>query len=253
MAVVIVTLSFSAIVANAQQPPKTCRIKVWMSYQISRLHLFQEKNRNSFKPRRRFMLSRRKIFAARVFQVFRNYYSTVPGLSVAQMSGNTWAVSSRGFNSQFANKMLVLVDGRSVYSPDFSGVYWDAQDLILEDIERIEVIRGPGATIWGSNAVNGVINIITKRAGSTQGRSGHGQRWKPGIWERCDPVWWKNWDPTPIIPASIVNTSIEQVLKIPRAIKQTTHGIHSTADFDWIGNPIIGITLRSRAMCTRII
>src|SRR5882724_5353297 len=94
---------------------------------------------------------------------------TVPGLSVAQMSGNTWAVSSRGFNSHFANKMLVLVDGRSVYSPDFSGVYWDAQDLILEDIERIEIIRGPGATIWGSNAVNGVINIITKRADSTQG------------------------------------------------------------------------------------
>jgi len=93
----------------------------------------------------------------------------VPGINVAQISANTWAITARGFNSQFGNKMLVLVDGRSVYSPDFSGVYWDAQDLILDDIERIEVIRGPGATIWGANAVNGVINITTKRSSETQG------------------------------------------------------------------------------------
>ncbi|MGH9327472.1 MAG: TonB-dependent receptor plug domain-containing protein [Terriglobia bacterium] len=93
----------------------------------------------------------------------------VPGLDVAQINANTWAVSSRGFNSEFADKMLVLIDGRTVYDPLFSGVFWIMQDLPLEDIERIEVIRGPGATIWGANAVNGVINIITKSSKETQG------------------------------------------------------------------------------------
>ncbi len=93
----------------------------------------------------------------------------VPGLQVAQIDGNKWAISSRGFNAWFADKLLVLIDGRSVYSPLFSGVYWDIQDTLLDDIDRIEVIRGPGATLWGANAVNGVINIITKRAKDTQG------------------------------------------------------------------------------------
>lgn len=93
----------------------------------------------------------------------------VPGLQVARIDGNKWAVASRGFNNRFANKMLVLLDGRSVYTPLFSGVYWDLQDTLLEDVERIEVIRGPGATLWGANAVNGVINIITRDAAQTQG------------------------------------------------------------------------------------
>lgn len=93
----------------------------------------------------------------------------VPGLQVAQLDANKWAVSARGFNGRFANKLLVLIDGRSVYTPLFSGVYWDVQDTLMEDIERIELIRGPGATLWGANAVNGVINIITKKAGDTQG------------------------------------------------------------------------------------
>ena len=93
----------------------------------------------------------------------------VPGLQVAKLDANKWAISSRGFNSRFANKLLVLIDGRSVYTPLFSGVYWDAQDLLLEDVDRIEVIRGPGGTLWGSNAVNGVINIITKPAAESQG------------------------------------------------------------------------------------
>jgi iron complex outermembrane receptor protein len=92
-----------------------------------------------------------------------------PGLHVAQISANAWAVSARGPNGRFANKMLVMMDGRTVYSPMFSGVFWDAQDTVLADIERIEVIRGPGAALWGANAVNGVINIITKSAASTQG------------------------------------------------------------------------------------
>lgn len=92
-----------------------------------------------------------------------------PGLEVARVDAHTWAISARGFNDVFANKLLVLLDGRSIYTPLFSGVFWDQQDTLLEDIERIEVIRGPGATLWGANAVNGVINIITKRARDTQG------------------------------------------------------------------------------------
>src|SRR5271169_1154315 len=93
----------------------------------------------------------------------------VPGLDVAQINANSWAISSRGFNLQFADKLLVLIDGRAVYTPLFGGVNWDTQDVPLEDIERIEVIRGPGGTVWGANAVNGVINIITKKAKDTTG------------------------------------------------------------------------------------
>ena len=93
----------------------------------------------------------------------------VIGLNVGRINGTTWAVSARGFNWQFANKMLVLIDGRTVYDPFFSGVFWDIQDTMLEDIDRIEIIRGPGGSLWGANAVNGVINIITKPAGETQG------------------------------------------------------------------------------------
>jgi iron complex outermembrane recepter protein len=92
-----------------------------------------------------------------------------PGLEVARQDAHTWAISSRGFNDEFANQLLVLIDGRSVYTPLFAGVYWDVQDLVLEDLDRIEVIRGPGASLWGANAVNGVINITTKRAKDTQG------------------------------------------------------------------------------------
>jgi iron complex outermembrane receptor protein len=93
----------------------------------------------------------------------------VPGVQVARIDANKWAITSRGFNGRFANKLLVLIDGRTVYTPLFGGVLWDVQDTILEDIRRIEVIRGPGATLWGANAVNGVINIITKNAKETQG------------------------------------------------------------------------------------
>jgi iron complex outermembrane receptor protein len=92
-----------------------------------------------------------------------------PGIEVAQAGAHDWAVSSRGFNGQFANKLLILIDGRTVYNPAFSGTFWQLQDTVLEDIDRIEVIRGPGAAQWGANAVNGVINIITKSAKDTQG------------------------------------------------------------------------------------
>jgi iron complex outermembrane recepter protein len=92
-----------------------------------------------------------------------------PNLQVARLDARNYAVTARGFNSPFENKLLVLIDGRTVYTPLFSGVFWDAQDVVLEDIARIEVISGPGATLWGANAVNGVINIITRNARDTQG------------------------------------------------------------------------------------
>ncbi len=93
----------------------------------------------------------------------------VPGVDVAQINANTWAVSVRGFNARFSNELLVMVDARPVYTQTFGGVFWDVLDLPMEDIERIEVIRGPGGSIWGANAVNGVINIITKEASETLG------------------------------------------------------------------------------------
>jgi iron complex outermembrane receptor protein len=87
-----------------------------------------------------------------------------PGVQVLQIDANRWAVSVRGFSDTYSNKLLVLVDGRTVYTPSFSGVLWDQLDLPLDTIDRIEVVRGPGGTVWGANAVNGVINIITKTA-----------------------------------------------------------------------------------------
>jgi iron complex outermembrane receptor protein len=90
-------------------------------------------------------------------------------LQVAQVDARQWAISARGFNGTTANKLLVLIDGRTIYTPLFSGVFWDVQDVPLPDVERIEVISGPGATLWGANAVNGVINVITKDAAATQG------------------------------------------------------------------------------------
>jgi iron complex outermembrane receptor protein len=92
-----------------------------------------------------------------------------PGVEVARIDSDHWAVGVRGFNGEFSKSLLVLIDGRSVYSPLFAGVYWQVQDTFFEDIDRIEVIRGPGGTIWGANAVNGIINIITKSAKETHG------------------------------------------------------------------------------------
>jgi iron complex outermembrane receptor protein len=93
----------------------------------------------------------------------------VPGMDVARVSSNTWAVSARGFNARFSNKLLVLVDGRALYNDLFSGVFWDTADIVMQDLDRIEVVRGPGATLWGANAVNGVINVVSKSSKDTQG------------------------------------------------------------------------------------
>jgi len=92
-----------------------------------------------------------------------------PNLQVAQIDSRQWAISSRGFNNGLANKLLVMIDGRVVYTPLFAGVFWDVQDTMLDDIDRIEVVSGPGGSLWGANAVNGVINIQTKSARDTQG------------------------------------------------------------------------------------
>jgi iron complex outermembrane recepter protein len=97
----------------------------------------------------------------------------VTGLQVARVNGQTWSVSARGFSTAAGNKLVVLIDGRNVYTPLFSGTFWDQQDLVLSDVDRIEVIRGPAGALWGANAVNGAINIITKRAEDTQGALVH--------------------------------------------------------------------------------
>lgn len=100
---------------------------------------------------------------------FQDALRLVPGVEVGRVTGKDWAITARGFNDTFANKLLVMVNGRSVYTPLFSGVFWDTQNFLFEDLDRIEVIRGPGASVWGANAVNGVINIITKDARDTVG------------------------------------------------------------------------------------
>jgi iron complex outermembrane receptor protein len=94
---------------------------------------------------------------------------TVPGVQVSRIDASRYAVSIRGFSNRYSGKLLVLQDGRSLYNPQFSGTYWEAQDVVLEDIERVEVIRGSGGTLWGANAVNGVINIITRHARDSKG------------------------------------------------------------------------------------
>jgi len=92
-----------------------------------------------------------------------------PNLSVAQIDSSNWAITARGFNTGLGNKLLVMVDGRTVYTPMFAGVFWDVQDTVMQDIDRIEVVSGPGGSVWGANAVNGIINVLTKSAADTQG------------------------------------------------------------------------------------
>jgi iron complex outermembrane receptor protein len=93
----------------------------------------------------------------------------VPGMDVSRINSHEWAISARGFDAQFANKLLILVDGRTIYGPAYGGVFWGIQDMVMEDLDQVEVIRGPGATLWGANAVNGVVNILSKSSRDTQG------------------------------------------------------------------------------------
>ena len=114
-----------------------------------------------------------------------------PGVTVSRIDGNSWAVGIRGFGTGLSRSVLVLIDGRSVYTPLFAGVFWEAQDTLLEDIDRIEVIRGPGGTIWGANAVNGVVNIIYQERCRDSGTTGNRRRrfggkriWQPPLWRK---------------------------------------------------------------------
>ena len=109
-----------------------------------------------------------------------------PGVEVARIDGNKWSIGIRGFGSRLSRSVLVLIDGRTVYTPLFAGTYWEVQDTLLEDIDRIEVIRGPGGTIWGPNAVNGVINIITKQPDGHQGHARHLPA--AATWSRASPI-----------------------------------------------------------------
>jgi iron complex outermembrane receptor protein len=170
----------------------------------------------------------------------------VPGLQVAQLDSNKWSVSARGFAGRFANKLLVLVDGRTVYTPGFSGVYWEQLDLVLEDIERIEVIRGPGATLWGANAVNGVINIITKSAADTQGGlaligAGSEERLN-GVLRyggNCPQGYWG---------APISNTLKRTILSLPRGMQRKTAGICGRAVSTSMRNLLVVTVLICKAM-----
>jgi iron complex outermembrane receptor protein len=128
----------------------------------------KKEQRTSEAPAAIFVISREDIRRSGALNV-PDLLRMVPGVDVAQIDTGKWAISARGFNGQYSNKLLVLVDGRTVYTPIFAGVFWDSQNILLDTIERVEVIRGPGAAVWGANAVNGVINIITRTANDTPG------------------------------------------------------------------------------------
>ena len=142
---------------------------VWKSCWISRLLRYRRKGNSLSKTGAAvFVITQEDIRRSGANNI-PDLLRMVPGVDVAQIDANQWAVSIRGFNSLYANKVLVLIDGRAVYVNSFSGVFWDQLSVPLENIDRIEVIRGPGGTVWGANAVNGVINIITKSAADTRG------------------------------------------------------------------------------------
>ena len=158
----------------------------------------------------------------------------VPGVDVAREQSDQWSVGIRGFNSQFSKGLLVLIDGRSVYTPLFEGVYWDVQDVVLDDIDRVEVIRGPGGTIWGANAVNGVINIITKKAADTQG--GLVRVAAGGPVDRFDGQ--VRWGASPLKISNSGSSPRDLIVarnRIRAAIRTIT-GTRSEADFASIGN-----------------
>ena len=166
--VCLLVVCFAPAGRAAQQPRDLTEISLEELMNIEVVSVSRKQQRLSEVPAAVYVITQediRRSGATSIPEVLR----MAPGVQVARIDSSLWAITARGFNGRFANKLLVLMDGRSVYSPVFSGVYWEVQDTLLEDIDRIEVIRGPGATMWGANAVNGVINIITKAAAQTQG------------------------------------------------------------------------------------
>ncbi len=164
----LISLPASAAIAVEAQEPSLTDLSIQELMNIEVTSVSKKAQKLSEAPAAIFVITNediRRSGARNIPEVLR----LAPGVDVAATGGERYAVTIRGFNSRFSNKLLVLIDGRSVYTPMFSGVIWEAQGPVLEDIERIEVIRGPGAAIWGANAVNGVINIITKHSADTQG------------------------------------------------------------------------------------
>ncbi len=163
--VLIVLPMLAAQAQNAQPDLTALKIEDLMNVDVTSASKKEQKL--SQVPAAIFVITKKDIYRSGATNL-PDLLRMVPGLEVAQINPSTWAISARGFNGQYSNKLLVSIDGRTVYTPTFSGVFWDAQDVPLDLIERIEIIRGPGATVWGTNAVNGVISIITKNARDTQ-------------------------------------------------------------------------------------
>lgn len=158
----------TALPAQAPAPRKLTELSLEELMQVEVTTVSKHAEKLSAAPAAVFVLTNddlRRSAALNLPQALR----LVPGIQVGAVGAHDWALSARGFADVFANKLLVLRDGRSIYTPLFSGVFWDAQDTVLEDVERIEVVRGPGATLWGANAVNGVINVLSRSARDTQG------------------------------------------------------------------------------------
>jgi iron complex outermembrane receptor protein len=165
---VIAILAFLGFPACSEQTPDLTKKSLEDLMNIEVSSVSKKVQKTSLAATAIFVISREDIRNSGALNI-PDLLRMVPGLDVAQIDSGNWAISARGFNGQYSNKLLVLIDGRTVYSPIFAGVFWDSQNVPLDTIERIEVIRGPGAAVWGSNAVNGIINIITRSAGNTQG------------------------------------------------------------------------------------
>ena len=167
--VVVVSLLMTSVIGNAQ--PRSKRLSELSLEELSNVEITSASKRPE-----RLSDAAASVFVISADDIRRSGATTLPealrlapNLEVAQAYATGYSISARGFNSSSANKLLVLIDGRSVYTPLFGGVFWDVQDVMLEDVERIEVISGPGGTVWGVNAVNGVINVITREAAETRG------------------------------------------------------------------------------------
>jgi iron complex outermembrane recepter protein len=164
----IAVLGFPGFIAYSEQPPDLTQKSLTDLMNIEVTSVSKREQKTSQTAAAVFVISRDDIDRSGALNI-PDLLRMVPGLDVAQIDADKWAISARGFNGQYSNKLLVLIDGRAVYSPIFAGVFWDSENVPLDSIERIEVIRGPGAAAWGSNAVNGVIDIITLAAKDTEG------------------------------------------------------------------------------------
>ena len=164
----MVLLAFPGISALSAQAPDLTQKSLEDLMSIEVTSVSRKEQKTSQAAAAVFVISREDIRRSGALNI-PDLLRMVPGLDVAQIDASKWAITARGFNGQYSDKLLVLVDGRAVYNPIFAGVFWDSQNVGLDTVERIEVIRGPGAAVWGSNAVNGVINIITRSADDTQG------------------------------------------------------------------------------------